>query len=225
MYKYVKRLLDIIISLSALLVFSIPIILISIMIKKEDKGPVLFKQTRTGYKGKEFKLYKFRSMTIDNDVLNNKSENKLTKIGTFIRKTSLDELPQFINILKGDMSLIGPRPWIVEYYQNFTDEQKKRVDVLPGITGLAQAEGRNNISIFEKINYDLEYVNNYSLLMDIKVIFLTIKTVLSKTGAEISKSGIHEELKELHDNYLSVTGKQPVITPEQVIKYEEEQNI
>ena len=225
MYKYVKRLLDIIISLSALLVFSIPIILISIMIKKEDKGPVLFKQTRTGYKGKEFKLYKFRSMPIDNDVLNNKSENKFTKIGTFIRKTSLDELPRFINILKGDMSLIGPRPWIVEYYQNFTDEQKKRVDVLPGITGLAQATGRNNISIFEKINYDLEYVNNYSLLMDIKVILLTIKTVLSKTGAEISKSGIHEELKELHDNYLSVTGKQPVITPEQVIQYEEEQNI
>ena len=225
MYKYVKRLLDIIISLSALLVFSIPIILISIMIKKEDKGPVLFKQTRTGYKGKEFKLYKFRSMPIDNDVLNNKSENKFTKIGTFIRKTSLDELPQFINILKGDMSLIGPRPWIVEYYQNFTDEQKKRVDVLPGITGLAQATGRNNISIFEKINYDLEYVNNYSLLMDIKVILLTIKTVLSKTGAEISKSGIHEELKELHDNYLSVTGKQPVITPEQVIQYEEEQHI
>ena len=225
MYKYVKRLLDIIISLSALLVFSIPIILISIMIKKEDKGPVLFKQTRTGYKGKEFKLYKFRSMPIDNDVLNNKSENKLTKIGTFIRKTSLDELPQFINILKGDMSLIGPRPWIVEYYNNFTYEQKKRVDVLPGITGLAQATGRNNISIFEKINYDLEYVNNYSLLMDIKVILLTIKTVLSKTGAEISKSGIHEELKELHDNYLSVTGKQPVITPEQVIQYEEEQNI
>ena len=225
MYKYVKRLLDIIISLSALLVFLIPIILISILIKKEDKGPVLFKQTRTGYKGKEFKLYKFRSMTIDNDVLNNKSENKLTKVGKFIRKTSLDELPQFINILKGDMSLIGPRPWIVEYYNNFTDEQKKRVDVLPGITGLAQATGRNNITIFEKINYDLEYVNNYSLLMDIKVIFLTIKTVLSKTGAEISKSGIHEELKELHDNYLSVTGKQPVITPEQVIQYEEEQNV
>ena len=225
MYKYVKRLLDIIISLIVLIVFSLPILILSIVIKLEDKGPVLFKQTRTGYKGKEFKLYKFRSMTIDNDVLNNKSENKLTKVGKYIRKTSLDELPQFINILKGDMSLIGPRPWIVEYYNNFTDEQKKRVDVLPGITGLAQATGRNNITIFEKINYDLEYVNNYSLLMDIKVIFLTIKTVLSKTGAEISKSGIHEELKELHDNYLSVTGKQPVITPEQVIQYEEEQNV
>lgn len=225
MYKYVKRLLDIIISLIVLIVFSLPILILSIVIKLEDKGPVLFKQTRTGYKGKEFKLYKFRSMTIDNDVLNNKSENKLTKVGKFIRKTSLDELPQFINILKGDMSLIGPRPWIVEYYNNFTDEQKKRVDVLPGITGLAQATGRNNITIFEKINYDLEYVNNYSLLMDIKVIFLTIKTVLSKTGAEISKSGIHEELKELHDNYLSVTGKQPVITPEQVIQYEEKQNV
>ena len=225
MYKYVKRLLDIIISLIVLIVFSLPILILSIVIKLEDKGPVLFKQTRTGYKGKEFKLYKFRSMTIDNDVLNNKSENKLTKVGKFIRKTSLDELPQFINILKGDMSLIGPRPWIVEYYNNFTDEQKKRVDVLPGITGLAQAIGRNNITIFEKINYDLEYVNNYSLLMDIKVIFLTIKTVLSKTGAEISKSGIHEELKELHDNYLSVTGKQPIITPEQVIQYEEKQNV
>lgn len=222
MYKYIKRLLDIIISLSALLAFSIPIIIISIMIKKEDKGPIFFKQIRTGYKGKEFNLYKFRSMSIDNDVLNNKSENKLTKIGKFIRKTSLDELPQFINILKGDMSLIGPRPWIIEYYQNFTDEQKRRVNVLPGITGLAQAEGRNKLSIFDKINYDLEYVDNYSLLMDIKVIFLTIKTVLSKTGAEISKSGIHDEIKELHDNYLYVTGKQPIITNEQIRKYKEE---
>jgi len=98
-------------------------------------------------------LYKFRSMTQDNNVLNFKEENKITKVGNFIRKTSLDELPQLINIIKGDMSLIGPRPWIVEYAQNFTNYQKKRLKVRPGITGLAQATGRNNLSIFEKIRY------------------------------------------------------------------------
>ena len=221
MYKYFKRVFDIVISLFMLLIFLIPMIIVSIAIKVESMGPIIFRQVRTGYKGKNFNLYKFRSMSVDNDVLNNSSENKLTKVGSFIRKTSLDELPQLINILKGDMSLIGPRPWIVEYYQNFTDDQKKRVDVLPGITGLAQAVGRNNLTIFDKISYDIEYVNNYSIKMDIKVIFLTIKTVLSRTGAELSKSGIHDELRELHDNYLYVTGRQPVITEEQLKQYEE----
>ena len=222
MYKYFKRLLDVMISFFLLLVFLIPIILIAIAIKLDSKGPAIFKQVRTGYKGKTFNLYKFRSMTQDNDVLNTKSENKLTRVGKFIRKTSLDELPQLINVLKGDMALIGPRPWIVEYYQNFTDNQKRRVDVLPGITGLAQAVGRNNLTIFEKIKYDLEYVDNYSLKMDIKVIFLTIKTVLSKTGAELSKSGIHDELSDLRENYLSVTGSYPVVLDNNLKQYESE---
>lgn len=202
MYKYVKRVLDIIISLIALVFFAIPMIIIAIAIKLESKGPVFFKQKRTGKNGKEFNLYKFRSMTADNDVLNFKSENKLTRVGKFIRKASLDELSQVFNIIKGDMSWIGPRPWIPSYYENFTEYQKRRVEVTPGLTGLAQCKGRNNISIFRKIDYDIEYVDNMSFIMDIKIIFLTIKCVLSKSGAELSKSGIKEELDALHENLL-----------------------
>ena len=200
-YFFIKRLFDILLSLFGLVLSLIPMIIISIAIKLESKGPVFFKQVRTGKGGKNFNLYKFRSMTVDNDVLNFKTENKITKVGKFIRKTSLDELPQLFNILKGEMSFIGPRPWIVEYYNNFNAYQKRRVEVLPGITGLAQATGRNNLNIFEKINYDIEYVDNFSFKMDLKVVFKTIKTVLSKEGAEISKYGIKEEIEDLkHQN-------------------------
>lgn len=210
-YTIFKRVFDIIFSLFLLILFFIPMVIVAIAIKLESNGPVLFKQERTGKDGRNFYLCKFRSMTVDNDVMNFSSENKITKVGAFIRKTSLDELPQLFNILKGEMSLIGPRPWIVEYYNNFTDEQKRRVSVRPGITGLAQAVGRNNLSIFDKIKYDLEYVDHYSLKMDMKVVFLTIKTVFSKEGAELSKLGIKEELKELRENYLYVTQQLPII--------------
>jgi len=189
--------MDILLALIGLIFAFIPMIIVAIAIKLESKGPALFKQVRTGKGGKNFNLYKFRSMTVDNDVLNFKTENKITKVGKFIRKTSLDELPQLFNILKGEMSFIGPRPWIVEYYNNFNSHQKRRVEVLPGITGLAQATGRNNLSIFEKINYDIEYVDNFSFKMDVKVVLKTIKTVLSKEGAELSKYGIKEEIEEL----------------------------
>lgn len=216
MYKHVKRFLDLLISLFVLVFAFIPMIIIAIAIKLESKGPVFFKQKRTGLNGKEFNLYKFRSMTADNNVLDFKSENKLTRVGKFIRKTSLDELGQVINIIKGDMSWIGPRPWIVEYYQNFTDEQKRRVEVLPGLTGLAQCNGRNNLSIFDKINYDIEYVDKFSFKMDIKIIFLTIKSVLSKSGAELSKSGIRDELMQLKENYLQTTGELPIIKEEMI---------
>ena len=200
-YFFIKRLFDILLSLFGLVLSLIPMIIISIAIKLESKGPVFFKQVRTGKGGKNFNLYKFRSMTVDNDVMNFKTENKITKVGKFIRKTSLDELPQLFNILKGEMSFIGPRPWIVEYYNNFNEYQKRRVEVLPGITGLAQATGRNNLNIFEKINYDIEFVDNFSFKMDLKVVFKTIKTVLSKEGAEISKYGIKEEIEDLkHQN-------------------------
>ena len=202
LYKYFKRFFDIVLSLMVLIVFAIPMLLIAVAIKLDSKGPVFFKQKRTGKNGKEFNLYKFRSMTADNDVLNFKSENKLTRVGKFIRKTSLDEISQVFNIIKGDMSWIGPRPWIPSYYENFTEEQKRRVEVLPGLTGLAQAKGRNNLSIFDKIKYDIEYVDNISLKMDIKIIFLTIKSVLSKEGAELSKMGIKDELEDLKKNKL-----------------------
>lgn len=203
MYKYIKRVLDIIISIIVIIVFFVPMVILAIAIKIDSKGPVFFKQKRTGKYGKEFYLYKFRSMTSDNDILDFACENKLTKVGKFIRKTSLDELSQVINILKGDMSWIGPRPWIVEYYENFTEEQKRRVEVTSGLTGLAQCNGRNNISIFEKINYDIEYVDNISFALDVKIICMTIKSIFLGNGTEISKMGIKEELEALHNNYLN----------------------
>ena len=195
MYKYVKRGIDLVMAVLLLIIFLIPMLIIAVLIKLDSKGPVLFKQKRTGLKGKVFNLYKFRSMVTDNDVHDFSKGDQHTKVGNILRKTSLDELPQIINILKGEMSFIGPRPWITDYYDNMNEKQRHRNDVLPGITGLAQAKGRNNISINEKINYDLEYVKNYSFRQDVKIVFLTIKTVLSKEGADAGKNTIQNELE------------------------------
>lgn len=205
MYRYFKRLIDLIMALILLIIFLIPMIIIAILIKIDSEGPVLFKQERTGLKGKVFNLYKFRSMSVDNDVHDFSKGDQHTRVGNILRKTSLDELPQIINILKGEMSFIGPRPWITDYYDNMSDEQRHRNDVLPGITGLAQAKGRNNIDINTKINYDLEYVKNYSLFEDIKIIFLTIKTVLSKEGADAGKNTIETELDTLKTQKLKIS--------------------
>ena len=170
-YYILKRGLDFTLALIGLILLSPLMLIVSIAIKLDSKGPVLFKQERTGKDGKTFMLYKFRSMAVDNDVHDMSCEDKHTKVGNFIRKTSIDELPQFINILKGDMSFIGPRPWITDYWDNMTAEQRHRYDVVPGITGLAQVKGRNDISIVEKINYDLEYVDKYSPIEDLKIIY------------------------------------------------------
>lgn len=204
MYKYVKRGIDLIMAVLLLIIFLIPMLIIAVLIKIDSKGPVLFKQKRTGLKGKVFNLYKFRSMVTDNDVHDFSKGDQHTKVGNILRKTSLDELPQIINILKGEMSFIGPRPWITDYYDNMNEKQRHRNDVLPGITGLAQAKGRNNISINEKINYDLEYVKNYSFRQDVKIVFLTIKTVLSKEGADAGKNTIQNELEDLKTQNLSL---------------------
>lgn len=204
MYKYVKRGMDLVMAILLLIVCLIPMLIISVLIKIDSKGPVLFKQKRTGLKGKTFNLYKFRSMVTENDVHDFSKGDQHTKVGKMLRKTSLDELPQIINILKGEMSFIGPRPWITDYYDNMNKKQRHRNDVLPGITGLAQAKGRNNISINDKINYDLEYVKNYSLKEDVKIIFLTIKTVLSKEGADAGKNTIQNELEDLKTQNLSL---------------------
>ena len=200
-YYYVKKIIDFTLALLGLIVLSPIILILSIAIKLDSKGPVIFKQTRTGKNGKTFMLYKFRSMSVNNDVHNFAQKDQHTKVGAFMRKTSLDEIPQLINIIKGDMSFIGPRPWIPDYYERMNENQRHRYDVLPGITGLAQTKGRNNISIFQKINYDLEYINNYSLKEDIKILFLTIKTVLSKEGADAGKSTIQDELEDLSNQY------------------------
>lgn len=204
MYKYVKRGIDLVMAVLLLIIFLIPMLIIAVLIKLDSKGPVLFKQKRTGLKGKVFNLYKFRSMVTDNDVHDFSKGDQHTKVGNILRKTSLDELPQIINILKGEMSFIGPRPWITDYYDNMNEKQRHRNDVLPGITGLAQAKGRNNISINEKINYDLEYVKNYSFRQDVKIVFLTIKTVLSKEGADAGKNTIQNELEDLKTQNLSL---------------------
>lgn len=200
MYKnYIKRAFDLFMALILFLILLIPMGLVALAIKLEDRGSILFKQDRTGKNGKNFKLYKFRSMKEDNDVRNFKEEDKVTKVGKFIRKTSLDELPQILNILKGEMSFIGPRPWIPEYFDLMNDNQKRRVEVLPGITGLAQAKGRNGLDIFHKIGYDIEYVENISFITDLKIVFLTIKTVLSSEDYECGKSGIKDELTMLKE--------------------------
>lgn len=197
MYKYVKRFFDLIMAIIILIVLFIPMVIIAILIKLDSKGPVFFKQERTGKDGKIFLLYKFRSMAVDNDVHDFNCQDKKTRVGRVLRKFSLDEFPQIINIIKGEMSFIGPRPWIPDYYENMTDYQRRRNDVLPGITGLAQVKGRNNINIIAKINYDLEYVKNFSFIQDVKIFFLTIATVLSKEGVDAGKNTIHTELEML----------------------------
>lgn len=199
MYKHIKRIIDAILATILLIVAGIPMFIVAIAIKIEDKGPVIYKSVRMGKGLKTFNVYKFRSMKTNRKELEGTltHDQMVTKVGKFIRKTSLDELPQLINILKGEMSFIGPRPWIPEYYEWFTDEQKRRAEVLPGISGLAQTKGRNGINIFKKIEYDLEYIDNISLIMDIKCIWLTIVTVLKKDNAEISEQGIKEEIEDL----------------------------
>lgn len=200
-FLFVKRAFDIIVSLIALIILAIPMLVIAICIKIEDGSPAIFKQVRMGKDLKPFNIYKFRTMKTQREELNSElsHEEMVTKVGKVLRATSIDELPQLINILKGEMSFIGPRPWIVEYYEWFTDEQKKRSDVRPGITGLAAVKGRNGINIFKKINYDLEYVEKMSLLLDIKIFFWSVIAVFKKTNAEISENGIKDELTDLRE--------------------------
>lgn len=205
-YMVIKRVIDFVCSAILLVILIIPFMIIAIAIKIEDGGPVFYKQKRVGKNLKLFEIYKFRSMKTERKELNSNMthDEMVTKVGKVLRKTSLDELPQLINILKGEMSFIGPRPWIPEYYEWFTDEQKRRSDVLPGISGLAQAKGRNQINIFKKISYDIEYVDNMSFFMDVQIVWLTIKAVLKRTGAEVSEEGIKTELEQLKKKKIEI---------------------
>lgn len=187
--KYIKRILDIIISLIVLLIVWPLLLIISLIIKIFDHGRVFYNQERTGLYGKSFKMYKFKTM----------NDKKVTKFGKFLRITSLDELPQFINILKGDMSLIGPRPWIPDYFKRFNNTQKKRVNVKPGIIGLAQVNGRNSINIFQKINYDIEYIENLSFILDIKILFKSLKVIIIKEDINNIEEHLKEELHLLEN--------------------------
>lgn len=201
MYLIIKRTFDIIFATVLILIFLIPMIIVAALIKLEDGGPIIYKSKRMGKELKIFNTYKFRTMKTHRKELESSlsHEEMVTKIGKVLRATSIDELPQLFNILKGEMSFIGPRPWIVEYYEWFTDDQKRRSNVRPGLTGLAQVKGRNGINIFKKINYDLEYVDNMNLRLDTKIFFGSIVEVFRKTNAEISEDGIKEELVELRE--------------------------
>lgn len=211
MYKsIIKRVLDLIFAFVLLIIVAIPMIIVAICIKIEDGGPILYKSKRVGKGLKIIEVYKFRSMICHREELKSQlsHEQMVTKVGKVIRKTSLDELPQLFNIIKGEMSFIGPRPWIPEYYEWFTDEQKKRASVLPGISGLAQVKGRNGIGIEKKIEYDLEYINKISFKLDIKLAFETIAQVFSEKNAEISEKGIKEEIEELKVKNEKVENKE-----------------
>ena len=193
----VKRGFDFVMS-ATLLVALLPVFaVVAVAIKIDSPGPVLFRQTRTGKKGKEFVMYKFRSMMADNDVKDASCADKYTRVGKIIRKTSIDELPQLINIAKGQMSFIGPRPWIPAYWDNMNEMERGRAVVRPGITGLAAASGRNGLTVFEKIGYDLRYVQNYSLKQDVKIVFMTVAQVFRSSEVDAGKSGIHDDIKSL----------------------------
>ena len=196
-YSAFKRLLDLIMATGMLIVLSPIFIIAAVAVKLDSPGPIFFRQERTGRHGKVFRILKFRSMSADNDVHDNSHADECTKVGKILRRTSLDELPQLFNVLAGQMSFIGPRPWIPEYWNNMNEKERERGRVRPGITGLAAAKGRNGLTVFQKIAYDLEYVRNFSLKQDIKVIIMTIKTVLDKDVVDAGKGGIHNDVEEL----------------------------
>lgn len=185
MYKYFfKRVLDLILSLIGLILLSPIFIIVLILLMVYNNGKPFFFQKRPGKNGKLFKVIKFKTMNDKKDVNGNllSDELRLTKVGNFVRKTSLDEIPQLLNVLKGDMSLIGPRPLLVEYLPLYDNNQKRRHNVRPGITGLAQINGRNAIGWKKKFEYDIEYVDNISFLTDVKIFFKTFLKVFKSEG-------------------------------------------
>ncbi len=188
--RVIKRTIDFILALLGLIILAIPMGIVAIAIKVESKGPVIFKQERLGYKGKVYKMYKFRSMCVGAEaggVYSDKTDARVTKVGKFIRATSIDELPQLVNVLKGDMALIGfrspltyhPWPW-----SDYTEEQKKMFNVRPGITGWAQVNARKTVEWHKRIELNVWYAENVSFLLDMKIFFMTIGKVLMNSDNE-----------------------------------------
>ena len=186
LYLHIKRILDIIFSFIGIIILLPIFLLVAIAIKIDSKGPVIFKQKRLGKDGKEFNIYKFRSMVVGAEkigtgVYSKKGDSRVTKVGNFIRMTSIDELPQLVNILKGEMSFIGPRPVLTYHpwkFEEYTKEQAKRFDVRPGITGWAQIHGRKDVEWHKRIELDIYYVEHISFLLDVKIFLKTIYNVI-----------------------------------------------
>ena len=182
--KFIKRLFDLLLSLAGIIVLLPVLLVLWVLVRVKLGSPALFTQERPGKNEKVFKLYKFRSMTDERDKNGEllPDEIRLTRFGRLLRATSLDELPELFNILKGDMSLIGPRPLLVRYLPYYTKEERHRHDVRPGLTGLAQVNGRNALGWEDRFAYDLEYVNHLTFGMDIKIIAMTVGKVLKRSG-------------------------------------------
>ena len=199
MYRnFLKRVLDIVCSLIFIICFWWLYIVVAILVKKKLGSPVIFKQERPGLNGKIFTMYKFRSMTDARDKDGNllPDEDRLPRFGKLLRSTSLDEIPEIFNVLKGDMSLVGPRPLLVKYLPYYTEEERRRHDVRPGITGWAQVNGRNLLDWSERLAKDIEYVDNLSLKFDIRIILLTLFKVIKKEDIEIAEHVAFLDLDE-----------------------------
>ena len=199
MYNKFKRSIDFIIALVALIILFIPLFIVAIIIKLDSQGSIIFKQERLGKNGVPFKIWKFRSMCVGAEkqgtgVYSYKGDTRITKVGKIIRATSIDELPQLVNILKGDMALIGPRPALTYHpwpYEQYTEHQKHMFDVLPGITGWAQVNGRKEVPWSERIELNVWYAKHMSLWLDLKIFFMTIFEVATNANNEnISETGV-----------------------------------
>lgn len=203
--KYIKRLFDIVLSLGGLVVLSPIYLILCITVRVKLGSPVLFRQDRPGKDEKIFKLCKFRTMTDQRDENGNllPDDFRLTEFGKFLRSTSLDELPELINILKGEMSVVGPRPQLVRDMVFMTDEERTRHDVKPGLTGLAQVSGRNAIAWERKLQYDLEYIEKLSFKEDVKILFKTVLKVFEREGISDGENATAEDLGD----YLLRVGK------------------
>lgn len=205
--RFVKRPLDIFCSLLAIVVFWWLFVIVAILVRVKLGSPVLFTQDRPGKDEKIFKLYKFRTMTDARDesgeLLSN--EERLTKFGSLLRSLSLDELPEVFNILKGDMSIIGPRPLRVRYLPRYNDFQHRRHEVRPGLSGLAQVNGRNTISWEQRFEYDVEYVDRITFLGDIKIIFMTVLKTVKRDGINAGENVVMPEFLGTPDNDMDTT--------------------
>ena len=203
--RFIKRVLDFILSLIALTVL-LPLMLVLMVLGTiKMKGNPFFTQLRPGKDGKIFKLIKFRSMTCEKDKDGNllPDEVRLTRYGEILRSTSLDELPELLNILKGDMSIVGPRPLLVQYLPLYNEERRHRHDVRPGLTGWAQVNGRNSITWEDKFRYDVWYVRNISFILDVKILFLTVKKVFCREGISAENSATMEDFQGTKEDEAS----------------------
>lgn len=210
--KYIKRLLDIVISLVALVVLSPVLLVLAILVRCKLGAPVIFHQERPGYHEKIFKLCKFRTMTDERDEEGNLLSDsvRLTKFGRILRATSLDELPELWNILKGDMSIIGPRPLLISYLPYYTEEERLRHTVRPGLTGLAQVSGRNLLDWDKRFATDVTYVKNLTFAMDVKIFFLTIKKVFVREDIEVDTNQVEGNFAEIRKARLEEAQKEEV---------------